>query len=113
MKPSASVCNDKLFHQCLPLVTWHSEAVQSRDGQPSMYLLFHCIPREQARSDGGYASFGTNGAVDDWHYYIQDYMGNNRMVVNKNGTVEQVTHSIGYIYAADGTKLRTNLFTFI
>jgi len=35
------------------------------------------------------------------------------MVVNKNGTVEQVTHSIGYIYAADGTKLRTNLFTFI
>ena len=46
--------------------------------------------------DGGYASFGTNGAVDGWHYYIQDYMGNNRMVVNKNGTVEQVTHYYPY-----------------
>ena len=56
-----------------------------KNGQPSMYIF-----------DGGYASFGTNGAVDDWHYYIQDYMGNNRMVVNKNGTVEQVTHYYPY-----------------
>ena len=52
-----------------------------KNGQPSMYLF-----------EGGYASFGTNGAVNGWHYYIQDYMGNNRMVINKNGTVEQVTH---------------------
>ena len=56
-----------------------------KNGQPSMYIF-----------DGGYASFGTNGAVDGWHYYIQDYMGNNRMVVNKNGTVEQVTHYYPY-----------------
>ena len=85
-------------------VTSHCEAVQGRhygltdsivitrsgnlilkNGQPSMYLF-----------DGGYASFDTNGAVNGWHYYIQDYMGNNRMVVNKNGTVEQVTHYYPY-----------------
>ena len=55
------------------------------NGQPSMYLF-----------EGGYASFNANGAVNGWHYYIQDYMGNNRMVVNKNGTTEQVTHYYPY-----------------
>jgi len=55
------------------------------NGQPSMYLF-----------DGGYATFNQSGAVDGWHYYIQDYMGNNRMVVNKNGTKEQITHYYPY-----------------
>ena len=69
-------------------MTWLCEAVVmaiKSDGQPSMYLF-----------DGGFATFNTNGAVNGWHYYIQDYMGNNRMVVNKNGTVEQVTHYYPY-----------------
>ena len=56
-----------------------------KNGQPSMYIF-----------DGGYASFGTNGAVNGWHYYISDYMGNNRMVVNSDGTIEQVTHYYPY-----------------
>ena len=56
-----------------------------KNGQPSMYLF-----------EGGYATFNANGAVNGWHYYIQDYMGNNRMVVNKNGTTEQVTHYYPY-----------------
>ena len=56
-----------------------------KNGQPSMYLF-----------DGGYASFNSNGAINGWHYFIQDYMGNNRMVVNKNGTNEQVTHYYPY-----------------
>ena len=56
-----------------------------KNGQPSMYLF-----------DGGYATFNQSGAVNGWHYYIQDYMGNNRMVVNKNGTVEQITHYYPY-----------------
>ena len=64
-------------------VVWHSEAV--KNGQPSMYLF-----------DGGFASFNANGAVDGWYYYIHDYMGNNRMVVNSNGTVEQITHYYPY-----------------
>ena len=64
-------------------MVWHSEAV--KNGQPSMYLF-----------DGGYASFDTNGAVNGWHYYIHDYIGNNRMVVNSGGAVEQVTHYYPY-----------------
>ena len=67
------------------LVITHSGNLILQNGHPSMYLF-----------DGGYATFNQNGAVDGWHYYIQDYMGNNRMVINKNGTVEQVTHYYPY-----------------
>lgn len=38
--------------------------------------------------DGGYVSFD-NDTISGVHYYIQDYMGNNRMVVNRDGTIEQ------------------------
>ena len=55
-----------------------------KNGQPEMYLF-----------DGGYASFN-NDTVNGWHYYISDYMGNNRIVVNSNGTVEQITHYYPY-----------------
>ena len=55
------------------------------NGQPKMYLF-----------DGGYATFNQNGAINGWHYYIQDYMGNNRMVVNRSGTTEQITHYYPY-----------------
>ena len=40
--------------------------------------------------DGGYIT-----SIDDtpvYHYYLQDHLGNNRMVVNANGEVEQVNH---------------------
>ena len=53
-------------------------------------------PNGEAVPIDQYATFNTNGAVDGWHYYVSDYMGNNRMVVNKNGTVEQVTHYYPY-----------------
>ncbi len=66
-----------------------------KNGQPEMYLF-----------DGGYASFNSNGAVNGWHYYISDYMGNNRMVVNKNGTTEQVTHYYPY-GGSSATSART------
>ena len=46
---------------------------------------------ESYQFDGGYATF-SNDANVGWHYYIQDYMGNNRMVVNRNGSTEQKTH---------------------
>ena len=42
--------------------------------------------------EGGYASLSSSGGVTGWHYYIRDYMGNVRMVVNENGTTEQETH---------------------
>ncbi len=45
--------------------------------------------------DGGYASF-SHDTIDGLHYYIQDYQGNNRMVLSSNGTIEQVTHYYPY-----------------
>lgn len=47
------------------------------------------------RFGGGYYAFN-NGLLSDCHFYIQDYLGSNRMVVNKNGTVKQVTHYYPY-----------------
>lgn len=55
-----------------------------KNGKPSMYMFA-----------GGYYSFN-NCLLNGCHYYIQDYLGSNRMVVNKNGTVEQKTHYYPY-----------------
>ena len=54
-----------------------------RDGHLGMY-----------RFDGGYVSFN-NDTIDGWHYYIQDYMGNNRLVV-RDSIIEQITHYYPY-----------------
>ncbi len=62
-----------------------SDGEAVKNGKPSMYLF-----------EGGYASFNANGAVNGWHYYIQDYMANHRLLVNKNGTKEPVTHYYPY-----------------
>ena len=50
---------------------------------------------EMLQFDGGYASF-SHDTIDGLHYYIQDYQGNNRMVLSSNGTIEQVTHYYPY-----------------
>ena len=47
------------------------------------------------RFEGGYVSF-SNDTIDGLHYYIQDYQGNNRMVLSSDGTIEQVTHYYPY-----------------
>ncbi len=44
--------------------------------------------------EGGYVTFTETKPT--YHYYIQDHLGNNRVVVNSNGTVEQVNHY--YLY---------------
>ena len=55
------------------------------NGHPSQYLFA-----------GGYVSFSSD-TMNGYHYYIQDYMGNNRMVVNgQTGATEQVTHYYPY-----------------
>lgn len=41
--------------------------------------------------DGGYCSFGNN-QNPTFHYYEKDHLGSVRMVVNENGTIEQVNH---------------------
>ena len=57
---------------------------------------------------GGYLSF-SNGAVNDCHYYVQDYQGSNRMVVNKSGTTEQVTHYYPYGGVIGGIEIGANV----
>ena len=41
-------------------------------------------------TDEGYITF--TGATPVYHYYLKDHQGNNRVVINQAGTVEQVTH---------------------
>uniref|UniRef100_A0AB33JFD1 RHS repeat-associated core domain-containing protein n=1 Tax=Prevotella sp. GTC17262 TaxID=3236797 RepID=A0AB33JFD1_9BACT len=40
--------------------------------------------------DGGYITLTGNSPV--YHYYLQDHLGNNRVVVQAGGSVEQVNH---------------------
>ena len=40
--------------------------------------------------DGGYVTF--NGTTPEYHFYIQDHLGNNRIVADAGGNVEQVNH---------------------
>ena len=59
-------------------------------GRPKMLLV-----------DGGYVTFNdnANGNVCDslqWHYYLTDHLGNNRVVVNSNDSIEQVNHYYPY-----------------
>lgn len=41
-------------------------------------------------TEEGYITF--SGKTPVYHYYLQDHQGNNRVVVNQDGTVEQITH---------------------
>lgn len=41
--------------------------------------------------EGGYCSFDSN-LNPTYHYYEKDHLGSIRMVVNENGTIEQVNH---------------------
>ena len=45
---------------------------------------------KQIQVDGGYVTF--SGTTPVYHYYLKDHQGNNRVVVNKTGTVEEVNH---------------------
>ena len=44
--------------------------------------------------EGGYVTL--QDTKPTYHYYIQDHLGNNRVVVKSNGTVEQVNHYYPY-----------------
>ena len=57
-----------------------------KNGMPQMY-----------RFSGGYYDFLDDGSLNDSHYYIADYLGNNRMVVNAStNETEQQTHYYPY-----------------
>jgi RHS repeat-associated protein len=63
-----------------------------RNGKADKYLF-----------GGGYCTF-TAAGQPVYHYYTRDHLGNNRAVVNENGTVEQVTHyyPFGGVYGDAG-----------
>lgn len=41
--------------------------------------------------DGGYVTF-LDGGTPEYHFYIKDHLGNNRVVADANGNIEQVNH---------------------
>jgi RHS repeat-associated core domain len=45
---------------------------------------------KQILVDGGYVTF--SGDTPQYHFYIQDHLGNNRVIANAGGTKEQVNH---------------------
>ena len=70
------------------------------------YVFENGIPK-MYRFDGGYYSFDKEGELDGCHFYVQDYQGNNRMVVNaETAEVEQISHY--YPYGALMGDISTN-----
>ncbi len=49
---------------------------------------------KQILIDCGYITF--SGTTPQYHFYLQDHLGNNRVVVSAGGTVEQVNHYYPY-----------------
>ena len=68
------------------------------DGVLSKYLF-----------DGGYVS--VSGTSTTAHYYVKDHLGNNRAVVNENGTLEQVTnyYPFGGVFSDFQNRLNPDL----
>lgn len=53
-------------------------------------LIYENNILKQILIDGSYITF--NGSTPQYHFYLKDHLGNNRVVVNASGTVEQVNH---------------------
>ena len=68
-----------------------------KNGAPYMY-----------RFPGGYISF-SDGVPSGCHYYIEDYLGNVRMVVDSNNKKEQITHYYPYGGVIGGIALNAQL----
>jgi len=69
------------------------KASSSATAQPTDYcgnMIYENNVLKQIQIDGGYITF--NGSTPVYHYYLQDHQGNNRVVCNASGTVEQVNH---------------------
>ena len=53
-------------------------------------LVYENDTLKQVLIDGGYVTF--NGSSPQYHFYVQDHLGNNRVVCNASGSIEQVNH---------------------
>lgn len=57
-------------------------------------LVYENDTLKQVLFEGGYVTF--NGTTPQYHFYVQDHLGNNRVVCNASGTIEQVNHYYPY-----------------
>ena len=57
-------------------------------------FIYHNGGLNRVLVDGGYITF--TGWNPQYHFYLTDHLGNNRVVVGANGTVEQVNHYYPY-----------------
>jgi RHS repeat-associated protein len=57
-------------------------------------LVFGGNTLKQIPIEGGYVTF--NGSTPQYHFYIQDHQGNNRLVCDESGSIEQVNHYYPY-----------------
>ena len=57
-------------------------------------FIYHNGGLNHVLVDGGYITF--TGWNPQYHFYLTDHLGNNRVVVNAGGTVEQVNHYYPY-----------------
>lgn len=57
-------------------------------------MLYENGTLKQILIDGGYITF--SGTTPQYHFYLKDHLGNNRVVVSAGGTVEQVNHYYPY-----------------
>ena len=90
--------------------TWQAIASEQKDYIGNL-IRVNCIPA-MYRFPGGYYSFSDSGLLADCHYYVQDYQGNNRMVVSKGDAIEQVTHYLPYGVVLNDINTNSSLQDF-
>lgn len=75
---------------------WTFKTIETKTDYINNYIFKDDKP-EMFRFDGGYYSFDEEGKMDGCHLYVQDYQGNNRMVVNAyTNSIEQISHYYPY-----------------
>ena len=75
-------------------------------------LVFENGQLSKGLFDGGYATF--SGGQPTFHYYTKDHLGNNRAVVNHDGTLEQAVHyyPFGATYYYTGRNINLQRYKY-
>ena len=75
-------------------MVWGSAPGQGSKSQFYLGNYVYSNGVKQLLVDGGYVTF--SGTTPQYHFYLKDHLGNNRVIVNASGTVEQVNHYYAY-----------------
>ena len=68
----------------------YTNGVTTTNNQYCGNMLYENGTLKQILIDGGYITF--SGTTPQYHFYLKDHLGNNRVVCNASGTVEQINH---------------------